>query len=439
MSRPSNVLPSPVESAPLPEVINHTPWPSQYIQHIDQHGEIFHVMISRMTYSLVGMRCEDHQLPTPELVDIEDQSPLCEADEYIGKVSETSVLQESDYAPYKPKCDVLLINACAYAPEGKPAKRWAAGFRLGELRKQLQVTGPRTFKRSVISLGMLSLTEPQEAIKVPLTYELAYGGPNILDSKMALERLQADMTLDVSHREEATIALQNLPDLDAFNPIGCGRLPTQIAQAFDSVTNIIGQGSEAQIRTHNAQQDQTDRQGPQIEAFQRPYKGEDGEGDYPVIGVGPIARWWQPRRQLAGTYDAAWKQTQWPKSPMDHDYRYWNCAPEDQQIDYPTGGEEIILANLTPAGSPVRFQLPTQDLQLLVRLDVGAMMFAPMHIDTVTIDFATSTLSIVRRALVGARAGVRQLELGTWPAGTSMQVAAQPQQAQEQRHGAAHG
>lgn len=52
MERPSHAMPSPVESAPLPEVVNHTPWPSQYFQHVDPHGEIFHVMVSRISYTL---------------------------------------------------------------------------------------------------------------------------------------------------------------------------------------------------------------------------------------------------------------------------------------------------------------------------------------------------------------------------------------------------
>jgi hypothetical protein len=94
--------------------------------------------------------------------------------------------------------------------------------------------------------------------------------------------------------------------------------------------------------------------------------------------------------------------------------------------------------NLTPGGrteTPVRFMLPTQDLQLLVRLQVGAMLFAPMHIDTVVIDLKAGTLSIVRRALVSAAIEIRKLELGTWAAGTHPnanfdQQASQPSGAQ---------
>ena len=157
---------------------------------------------------------------------------------------------------------------------------------------------------------------------------------------------------------------------------------------------------------------------PQIEQPELPFDGT--ERDYPTLGLGPIARWWQTRQALAGTHDEAWKATQWPKSPTDHDYRYWNCAPEDQQIPYPQGGEEIVLANLTPplAGhpGPVRFALPQQDMSLLARLQAGPMLLLPMAIDTVVIDLQAATLAVVRRVLVPSDLDVRQFELGTWSA-----------------------
>ncbi|MGL5003322.1 MAG: DUF2169 family type VI secretion system accessory protein, partial [Casimicrobium sp.] len=51
---------------------------------------------------------------------------------------------------------------------------------------------------------------------------------------------------------------------------------------------------------------------------------------------------------------------------------------------------------------------------LLVRLNAGPMLFMPMNIDTVIIDFASGTLTIVRRALISSENDIRQLELGTW-------------------------
>ena len=424
MARPDKLLASPIEAAPLPEVINHTPWPSQYFQHVDPHGEIFHVMVTRMTYALVGMAtaqsASSRTQITPILLPPEDQPPLADADECIGTLNETSVLQESDFAPYKPKCDVLLINATAYAPDGKPQTRWPVGLRVGEMQKAFQVTGPRKFERGLTTLGMLQLGEPQAASEVALNYEHAYGGPNVIADKLKLDGYAEDKSLSADTRKRTQQIAEAQPEFFGENPIGCGREPDSVERLKESIKEIERQAGIAasDVKADNAAADP--RRAPQIELLNQPFKGQPS---YPVIGIGPLARWWLPRRLLAGTHDHAWKATQWPKSPKDHDYRYWNCAPEDQQIDYPVGGELIGMINLTPGSStecPVHFTLPRQDLQLLVRLQVGAMMFAPMHIDTLIIDFKAGTLTVVRRALVSAAADVRQLELGTWPSGTAM-------------------
>ena len=108
-----------------------------------------------------------------------------------------------------------------------------------------------------------------------------------------------------------------------------------------------------------------------------------------------------------------------------------NAAPEDQQFDYPTGSEKIMLVNLidpekTPDGSgSLWFKLPKQELKLLVRLEIGAMLFAPMNIDTVVVDLEAMQLTLVRRTQVSAKADVRQLELGTWPDDTKMETSAE--------------
>ena len=132
-----------------------------------------------------------------------------------------------------------------------------------------------------------------------------------------------------------------------------------------------------------------------------------------MVGLGAVGRWWQPRLALAGTYDDSWKQTRWPGLPEDFDFGYWNCAPEDQQIDYPGGGERVVLAGLHPNGE-VRFRLPRPDLKLLLHLDVGVPLFKPLVTDTLIFDFQAYELGVVQRAVVAAAAGVELMELGTW-------------------------
>ncbi|MCC4607789.1 DUF2169 domain-containing protein [Xanthomonas campestris pv. zinniae] len=446
MALPSHTLPSPIDAAGVPEVINHTPWPSQYFQHVDPQGDIFHVVVTRISYSLLQLQEKNGRME-PVLLPPEQQLPLCQADQFQGEVNESSLLQESDYAPYKPRCDVLLVNATAHSPEGTPLARWPVGFRFGSaIEKTFHVTGPRRFVRSVAALGMLQLTDPEPTTRVRLRYELAFGGPNVIRQENALQAC-ADGELDGGItdplRQFAQKAHSQLPRLYPANPIGCGRLPDAVMRANEALDRLRRDGVPlASPSITDASMSYAERPAPQIEAFNRPYTGQD---DYPVVGIGPLGRWWSPRVALAGMHDERWKQTQWPKSPLDHDYRYWNCAPEDQQIAYPQGGEEVVLVHFTAAArhkGPYRFTMPRQDLQLLVRLKVGVLMFAPMHIDTVILDLEAGTLSIVRRAVVSAKTDVRQLELGTWPAGTGVQLdEAMQQAAQATRNtkGSGHG
>lgn len=239
---------------------------------------------------------------------------------------------------------------------------------------------------------------------------------------MAISRAGNLPLLSTADRDKVARALARLPAYDEVNPIGCGRSPAPALDALGMVRDLQHPSAPDWARIEAAL-----HAAPQIEAPDNPFKGQH---HYPTLGLGPIGRWWQPRLALAGTHDAAWKATQWPKSPLDHDYRYWNCAPLDQQIDYPQGGEVITLAHLTPnppaTGGGVRFALPRQDLQVLLRLHAGPLLFAPMHIDTVIIDMQAATLAVVRRAAVSARTGLRALELGTWPPGTPAHYTPEP-------------
>ncbi|WP_153163309.1 DUF2169 domain-containing protein [Zoogloea sp. 1C4] len=367
MNGPDNLLEAPLKPAPLPEVRNHTAFPSQYFQMVDVAGQIFHVMVSRLTYTLRKVDAEGCVM----LADT--QRPLAATDSFSGEPNLSSVLQESDYVPFKPRCDLIFNNALAHAPNGEPRPSWAVGIKVGEWTKRLVVTGPRQFVRDIEGWH---LTDPEPVATVPICYENAWGGTCIWP------RPQPD-----GSAVEAQIHTR-----DARNPIGCGFLDPD----WDA----------------RAQPDR--RPAPRLEPFGLPFDQAAAEtGDYPVVGLGALGRWWQPRLALAGSYDEHWKQTRWPGLPEDFDFGYWNCAPEDQQIDYPQGGETVVLAGLHPGGE-VRFRLPRPVLKLLLHLDVGVPLFKPLLTDTLIFDFQAYELSVVQRAVVGAAAGVERMELGTW-------------------------
>jgi hypothetical protein len=290
-SHPGRAIPD----VPLAKHINHTPFPSQYFQSVDKNGVVFHVVALRVTYDMHSL------LQDGSLSYAAEQTPLATQDVWSGEVNTSSPLWESDFAPYKPKCDVLVVNAVSRPPNGKPAQRWPCGVSLtwqvdGKPKtwsKALAVTGARRF-------GLLGLSQPQATTEVAIDWQHAYGG-QIPETKAG--------------RDDERI--------DERNPVGVG------------LHKARGQAA------------------PQLEVMNQPYSenytDKHGGGDYPPICLSAVSRSWLPRRTLAGTYDDAWLTTQWPLPPLDFDDAYWNCAPQDQQVEHLPPGVEILLADVYPS------------------------------------------------------------------------------------------
>jgi hypothetical protein len=360
---PDVLLPGPVQAAPLPEVRNHTPYPSQYYQMVDVGDEVFHVIACRSTYDLNRLDAQGAPQAAAE------QAPLVLADQFHGQVNRSSCIQESDLAPFKPRCDVLLIHAVAHAPKAQPHKRWPVGMRIGAWEKILSVTGPRLLERRAMGWR---LTEPEPALQVPLRWEHAFGG----SCRWPLAPLEGQEPELQTHYEA--------------NPIGCGWVDPEWLK-------------KSRVADVDA---------PQLERWRQPFDQAAAQRmDYRPEGVGVVGRWWTPRREKAGTYDAQWKESRWPRLPLDFDFGYWNAAPEDQQIDYPQGGEEVHLAGLRPGGGLMRFVLPTRLPFTRVRLHAGPILPRAMKLDTLVIDPQAMTLSCVHRMTLAARAHVRVLEI----------------------------
>jgi hypothetical protein len=130
---------------------------------------------------------------------------------------------------------------------------------------------------------------------------------------------------------------------------------------------------------------------------------------YRPRGFGTIARSWQPRLGLAGTYDDNWLRERWPGLPDDFDFAYWNCAHPDLRVPYLRGDEIIELTNLTPGGK-LTFQLPGSTPFVLVRYEKGEIAPAPANLDTLVIEPDNMRVSIVWRTTVPAAPEIRVLE-----------------------------
>ncbi len=223
--------------------------------------------------------------------------PLLEP-EYQGDPGASSLRLDSDLLAVKPGTDIV-VDAHAHAPGGRPAIAVPVSLRVGPVEKTLVVHGTRAYFRSLMGI---STSTPRPFMTAPIRYESAFGGT------------------DTSHPDARKHRI------DPRNPVGKGfavdpdRLVNQSAHTIE-----YPKGNPA-------------KPGP--------------------AGFGPIASFWSPRLELAGTYDAGWQSTKKPLLPDDYEERFALSAPADQRPPKPLrGGERVELVNMTPQGV-LRFELP---------------------------------------------------------------------------------
>ncbi len=246
--------------------------------------------------------------------------PVTYGDVPWGDPALSSTRYEADIAPVKPLTEVI-VNGSAHAPGGRPAEAVMVGLQIADIRKLVQVTGDR-----VRHLGAYSVPNP--FLTMPLMWERSSGGT------------------------------QASGDSDRRNPVGIGYGGAASADpaARSEVANITR--PDQVVRTPD------DRPEP--------------------VGFASLGRGWQPRLALAGTYDQAWLDRQWPLPPHDLDPRHHLSAPADQQSSAVGPGVEVTLINMTPEGRWA-FRLPR--ISAPVRLFRGNdMEETAFRMDTVLIE-----------------------------------------------------
>lgn len=337
----------------MTEHVNFTPFATLTFDTLDPWEREYHVAVMRATCDITG---------TGELRPAAEQTPVAAADDYFGEPTLSSLRWESDLAPYKPRCDIIL-EATTYTPKGAPTVGWQVTIQVGAHRKRLLVTGPRRWQRKLF--GGWQATLPEPIASLPLRYEYVYGG-------------------QVTHYDPETG--RERTDHCPHNPLGIGYWPPE---------------------THAEAKRRDQVPIPQLLAVAdvQPQFGRPLE----VQGLGPIGKTWLPRLPLAGTFDESWQAGRWPNLPEDFDFGFWNCAHPDLQIPYPTGDEKIELYHLTPKGR-LEFRLPGYLPFVLVRYQNGDVKAARANLDTLFIEPDERRVSLVWRATILAEPTVRTLE-----------------------------
>lgn len=427
------------------EFRNLTPFDAMCFSALGLDGQEYPVLVMKVGYRLLPIEGHPGQFQA-EVMD-EDPLPLCSADRYYSEEGTSSVCEESDLAPFKPRCDVIVVGN-TYAPQGQPNAHWTAGLRIsvpvappstdvplptplspGErlteyqladwqtarqeafkrranaptrqyfLDKHLKFIGPRQFHHSLF--GGWQLADPKPVTSVPLRWEYAFGGSSVV--------------VNPEHAVDANTPPYLLNEVCYSNPLGRGWIEKR--------QEDLGYQLDKPLRELPA---------PQIEPIDRPVwrldraKHPEGELDAHGMaqvaagyknqpaGFGVVGRAWAPRLPLAGSYDETWQRERWPGLPRDFDFAYWNGAPVDQQIEFPPPAFRLELFNLTdhsltPDGS-LCVELPGHRPFVLLRLHNGAMLPLPMLTDTLRIDTEAMTLALSHRVSLPNHLDIRVLE-----------------------------
>ena len=335
-------------------LVNATRFPAAYTLGLQPDARELLVVVAKGTFSIPKAGEE----AAPAAV----QAPLVAADVFTGEPGFSAAHYESDFAPRKPKCDVLL-NGSAYAPGGRPAPRVTVSLQVASMTKAFDVVGNRGWAKSFLALAA---SRPVPFVKMGISYNNAFGG------------------VDKSREPHRFYAL---------NHAGVGYHDNLAAEAITGklLPNTEERGREV----------------------------TDPRGKYRPMALGPIGRAWQPRVGFAGTYDKNWLDNVSPFLPADFKDEYYQAAPADQQIPFPKGGEEVALVNLTPEGR-VSFRLPKLDMPIEFFMKEGPAQAKEGVIDTILTEPDLGRFSISWRAHLPLRRSifeVSQVVVGRMPRG----------------------
>src|SRR6516162_8015562 len=105
------------------ELINSTRMLAGYTMGLEPSGRELLVVVVKGTFRIPSEQGARLQLA-------EEQVPLVTSDVFFGEPGLSAPKYEVDFAPRKPRCDVL-VNGSAYAPDGKPTDRVDVRLRIG--------------------------------------------------------------------------------------------------------------------------------------------------------------------------------------------------------------------------------------------------------------------------------------------------------------------
>jgi Uncharacterized protein conserved in bacteria (DUF2169) len=305
-------------------LVNNTPLPTAIVPN-GEDDRIVSLFLAAATFGIAGGR----------LVLAEEQIPLL-------LVAPPPVVGDAYHT--KAGTSVCAVGH-AYAPSGK-APQSAVRLTVGEVAQSILVFGKRVWRAGVSDV---TPTSPLPFDRVPMTWELAYGGS--IWRKGSLIKLASGEEAIVPGHDEAC----------ALNFEGTGFYPER-ADAIDQPLPQL-EDPEALITSYRDQPDPV--------CF----------APYPLHGG------MRARSIIQGEH-----------LDMEHRGRMLSRAAPRTTFDDVPPGTRVVLEGMRPSGAALAFTIPPAPVTADVRVG-GVKQRLALHVDAVDIDAETSRVRVVYRAL----------------------------------------
>ena len=284
----------------------------------------------------------------------DDQTEINLGDVYWGEPGRFSLKYEADTAISKPGTDVVMV-AKARSTRG-PVRQLDVKLSVGQMQKVVRVFGNRYWEKSATGWSM---TPPEPFESMPLVYEFAYGGTDPWQEP------------------------EGQPEVDQRNPVGRGYAGKKSHKATDRIPLPNLELPDQLIS----------------DIRQRPEPA----------GFGFVARNWQPRSLMMGTYDEAWESDRNPLLPTDFDPASYAAASQGLRADYfMAGGEPVSIENVS-ANGPVNFTLPVTRIKVVSYIDQQRVEHETL-LDTVVIEPNRNRVSLTWRVAIPCHWNLSMIE-----------------------------
>ncbi len=304
------------------KVNNATPLEVQLFQSTDKNCLTYAVVVMKGTFDFG--QSDSGLILSPQSV------PICQGDEFYGEPGVSSVKYESDLAPLKLATDVVLIGDAVYNSE-RPVRCLDVSLTVDKARRVARVFGRRGWESR---RAIWEASQPDEFVRMPLTYENAFGG-----------------TLAQNELAEPEQIFQ-------MNSVGKGFIPDKLRSKDEEVEL------------------------PNIEDPRQLIRSPDDKPE--PAGFGFVGRSWEPRIKYTGTYDEQWSKERMPMLPLDFDDKFYNGASSNLIFPFLTGGEKVSITNVHPEGE-LAFFLPKVNVSVKVKVR-GKSTTYKANMDTVVIE-----------------------------------------------------